>query len=150
MRSYPRNSPEAAMRILTLVLISDGHVCRSEFEALNQLDGIRHLGLDPQKLPGIVQTFCEDLLMEGFDGRSILSHVGDGLMASLLAEVDVLKLRRQVLDLAESVAHADKHRSDGETAMIQAIRDVWQMSQVNAGANKAEINFPAPALTGSA
>lgn len=129
MRSYPRNSPEAAARILALVLISDGHVCRSEFETLKQLDGVRHLGLDPQKLPGIVQTFCEDLLMEGFDGRSILSHVGDGLMASLMAEVDDLHLRAQVLRLATSVADADKHLSEGETAMIQAIRDIWQASK---------------------
>ncbi len=45
MRSYTLNSPEAAARILALVLISDGHVCRSEFEALKQLDGMRHLGL---------------------------------------------------------------------------------------------------------
>ena len=30
MRSYPRNSPEAAARIVALVLISDGHVCSSE------------------------------------------------------------------------------------------------------------------------
>jgi uncharacterized tellurite resistance protein B-like protein len=148
MRSYPRNSPKAAARILALVLVSDGNVCRSEFEALNQLDGMRHLGLDPQKLPGIVQTFCEDLLMEGFDGRSILSHVGDGLMASVLAEVDEPKLRKQVLYLAESVAHADKHLSEGETAMIQAIRGIWQTSPVKAGAVKAEINFPALAHAG--
>lgn len=129
MRSYPRNSPEAAARILALVLISDGHVCRSEFETLKQIDGVRHLGLDPQKLPVIVQTFCEDLLMEGFDGRSILSRVGDGLMASLLAEVDEPKLRVQVLRLAELVAHADKYLSEGEAAMIAAIRDIWQTSK---------------------
>ena len=148
MRSYPRNSPEAAARILALVLISDGHVCRSEFETLKELDGVRHLGLDPQKLPGIVQTFCEDLLMEGFDGRSLLSRVGDGLMASLMAEVDDLHLRAQVLRLATAVAHADKHLSEGETAMIQAIRDVWQMSPVNAGAAWAEIKLPVLAHAG--
>ena len=34
MRTYPRNSPEAAARIVALVLISDGHVCRSEIETL--------------------------------------------------------------------------------------------------------------------
>ena len=150
MRSYPRNSPEAAARILALVLISDGHVCRSEFETLKELDGVRHLGLDPQKLPGIVQTFCEDLLMEGFDGRSLLSRMGDGLMASLLSEVDEPKLRAQVLRLAELVANADKHLSEGEAAMIQAIRDIWQTSAGIAGAAQAEINRPALALAGSA
>lgn len=143
MRSYPINSPEAAARILALVLISDGHACRSEFETLNQVDGVRHLGLDPQKLPGIVQTFCEDLLMEGFDGRSILSRVGDGLMASLMAEVDDLHLRAQVLRLATLVAHADKHLSEGETAMIAAISGIWQMSPFNAGATGAEVKLPA-------
>ena len=149
MRSYPRNSPEAAARILALVLISDGHVCRSEFEALNRSDGVRHLGLDPQKLPGIVQTFCEDLLMDGFDGRSLLSRVEDGLMASLLAEVDAPQLRAQVLRLAESVAHADKHLSEGEAAMIQAISGIWQTSPVNTGPATAEINLPAHAHAGS-
>jgi uncharacterized tellurite resistance protein B-like protein len=150
MRSYPRNSPEAAARILALVLISDGHVCRSEFETLKQLDGVRHFGLDPQKMPGIVQTFCEDLLMEGFDGRSLLSRMGDGLMASLMAEVDDLHLRAQVLRLATAVANADKHLSEGETAMIQAIHDLWQTSPFNVAAAKAEINRPALALAGSA
>jgi hypothetical protein len=37
MRSYPRNSPEAAARIVALVLICDGHVCRSEVETLHRL-----------------------------------------------------------------------------------------------------------------
>ena len=149
MRSYPRNSPEAAARIVALVLISDGHVCRSEFEALKQLDVLRHFGLDPQKMPNIVQTFCEDLLMEGFDGRSILSHVGEALMASLLAEVDQPELRAQVLDLAHSVARADKHLSEGETDMIQAIRRTWQVSPVNAAEATRQVNLPALDHAGS-
>jgi hypothetical protein len=37
MRSYPHNSPEAAARIVALVLTSDGHVCSSEFDILEQL-----------------------------------------------------------------------------------------------------------------
>ena len=125
MRSYPRNSPEAASRIVALVLISDGHVCRSEFEALNQLHAVRDLGLESQNMPGIVQTLCEDLLMEGFDGRSILSHVGDGLMNSLMAEVDEPELQTKVMRIAMSVVHADKHLSEGETAMLDAINRHW-------------------------
>ncbi len=130
MRSYPRNSPEAAARIVSLVLISDGHVCRSEFEALNQLDGVRRLGLDPKQLPGIVQTFCEDLLMEGFDGRSLLSHLGDGLVASLLAEVDDRQLQDHILRVAASAAHADHYLSEGEGAMLDAISRIWQTCSV--------------------
>jgi tellurite resistance protein len=126
MRSYSRNSPEAAARIVTLILISDGHVSRSEYEALNRLDGTRDLGLAPQDMPRIVQALCEDLLMEGFDGRSILSHIDEGFMVSLMAEVDEPQLQSKVLRVAASVANADKHLSDGEAAMLDAISQHWQ------------------------
>lgn len=130
MRSYPRNSPEAAARIVALALISDGHASRSEFEALSQRDGTPCLGLAPDNMPCIVQALCEDLLMEGFDGRSLLTHVGDTLMASLMTEVDDSYLQAQVLRVASSVVHADTHLSDGETAMLDAIARQWQRRPV--------------------
>jgi hypothetical protein len=140
MRSYPRNSPAAAARVVALVLISDGQVSSSEFESLNQLDGVRDLGLEPNDMPGTVQTLCEDLLMEGFDGRSILSHVGGSLLVSLIAEVDEPQLRRQVLRLAASAAHSDKHLSEGEAAMLDAISRIWQTSPFTAGVVGAQIH----------
>lgn len=130
MRSYPYNSPEAAARIVALVLISDGHVSKSEFESLNQLDGTRDLGLEPHNMPGIVQTLCEDLLMAGFDGRSILSYLDDGTLAPLMAEVDEPQLQSKVLSVAACVVNADQHRSDGETAMLGAISRHWQTGPV--------------------
>ena len=75
----------------------------------------------PDNMPGIAQTLCEDLQMEGFDGRSLLTHVGDALLASLLAEVDDTRLQGRVLRVAGSVVHADAHLSDGEAEMIDAI-----------------------------
>ena len=125
MRSYSRNSPQAAARIVALVLISDGHVSSSEFEALKQLHAARDLGLEPQDLTGIVQTLCEDLLMDGFDGGSILSHVDDGSLASLLAEVVEPELQGKVLRVAAAVADADKHLSDGETSVLEAVSLHW-------------------------
>lgn len=125
MRSYPRNSPEAAARILALVLISDGHVCSSEFAALQQLDAARDLGLDPRDLPEIVRTLCEDLLMDGFDGGSILSHVDDGSLASLISEVDKPELQGEVLRIAAAAVNADKHLSEGEVAVLDAVSRHW-------------------------
>jgi tellurite resistance protein len=127
MRTYPRNSPEAAARVVALVLISDGNASKSEFEVLNGVGGVRELGLDPRDMPSIVQTLCEDMLMEGFDGRSILSRVGDELMASLMAEVDNPLLQTQVLRIARSVIHADGHLSDAESAMVDAISRHWRV-----------------------
>ena len=137
MRSYSRNSPEAAARIVALILISDGHVSRSEYEALNRRDGARDLGLDPQDMPVIVQTLCEDLLMEGFNGRSLLSHIGDGFMVSLMAEVDEPQLQSKVLRVAAFVVNADQHLSDGEAAMLDAINRHWKKRPVVAVGNAA-------------
>jgi tellurite resistance protein len=128
MRTYPINSPEAAARIVALVLISDGNASRSEFEVLSGLEGVRKLGLEPNHMHCIVQSLCEDLLMEGFDGRSILSRFGDGLMASLMAEVDDPWLQAQVLQNARSVIYADGHLSDAESAMVNAIIRHWRVS----------------------
>ena len=130
MRSYPRNSPEAAARIVALVLIADGHVCRSEIDALNQLNAPRELGQAPQYLPGIVQTLCEDLLMDGFASGSILSHVDDGSLASLLAEVDKQQLQGKVLRVAAAASTADRHLSGGEGSVLDAICRHWGIRQV--------------------
>lgn len=149
MRSYHPNSPEAAARIVALVLISDGHVSKSEIETLNQLDGVRDLGLEPQSMPGIVQTLCEDLLMVGFDGRSILSHLDESILASMMAEVDEPRLQGHVLRVAASVVDADQHQSEGETAMLDAIFRHWGTgsTRLPGKVDAAGTRFSLPALT---
>ena len=140
MRSYPRNSPEAAARIVALVLIADGHVCRSEFDALNLFDAPRELGLEPDGLPRIVQTLCEDLLMGDPGSGSMLGSVDDNDLALLMAEVDEPVLQRKVLRLAVAATRADKHLADGEARVVDAARRHWglveqaQAAGVGAGA----------------
>jgi hypothetical protein len=129
MRSYPTNSPEAAARIVALVLIADGHVCRSEFDALTRLDAARALGLDPEGLPRIVQTLCEDLLMGDPGSGSMLGSLDDSVLASLMAEVDEPALQRQVLRLALAAAHGDRHLADGEALVLQAARRHWGIAE---------------------
>jgi len=134
MRSYPRNSPEAAARIVALVLIADGHVCRSEIDALSQLDAPRELGLDPDGLRRIVQTLCEDLLMGDAGSGSMMASVDDSALASLMAEVDEPALQRKVLRLAVAAARADEHLADGETLVLEAARRHWGLgSEAEAG-----------------
>ncbi len=125
MRSYPRNSPEAAARIVALVLIADGHVCRSELDALNQLDGPRELGLEPDGMPRILQSLCEDLLLDAYAGGPMMANVDDGTLASLMAEVDEPALQHIVLRLAVAAARADRHLADGEALVLAAARRVW-------------------------
>ena len=125
MRSYPSNSPEAAARIVALVLIADGHVCRSEFDVFEQLDGPRQLGLEPGSLARVVQTLCEDLLMGDSGGGSLMGGVDDSSLASLMAELDDPALQRQVLRLAVAAARADGHLAEGEALVLAAARQHW-------------------------
>jgi hypothetical protein len=134
MRSYPRNSPEAAARIVALVLIADGHVCRSEFDVLNQLDGPRELGLEPDGLPRIVQSLCEDLLIGAYAGGSMLAGLDDSALMSLLAEVDEPALQHTVLRLAVAAARADRHLADGEALVLAAARRHWGPAEEAAAA----------------
>jgi hypothetical protein len=125
MRTYPRNSPEAAARIVALVLIADGHVCRSEFDALNQVDATHQLGLDPDGLPRILQTLCEDLLMGDPGSGSMLGSLDDSVLDSLMAEVDEPVLQRKALRLAVAAAQGDRHLADGEMRVLEAARRRW-------------------------
>lgn len=127
LRSYPRNSPEAAARIVALVLISDGHVCSSEFDILRQLGAERQLGLEPQLLPHIVHTLCEELLAGGYETGPLISNVDDSTMASLMAEISDPALQRKVLRLSLAAARADGHLADGEALVVEAARHHWKL-----------------------
>ncbi len=128
MRSYPLNSPEAAARIVALVLISDGHVCSSEFDVLKQLGAERELGLEPHLLPHIVHTLCEELMMGGYESGSLLAKLDDTSLAALMAEVSDSTLQRTVLRLALAAARADGHLADGEAVVLAAARHHWRLT----------------------
>ncbi len=126
MRSYPHNSPEAAARIVALVLISDGRVCSSEFGMLKQLGAERELGLESELLPRIIQTLCEDLLLGGSATGSLLDNVDDVTLASLMAEVSDPVLRKTVLRLSLAATWADGHLADGEAMVVEAAQHHWR------------------------
>ena len=141
MRSYPRNSPEAAARIVALVLISDGHACRSEIEALEQRQVEPELGLAPGSFAQMVRTLCEDLLMGAYGGGSMMGGVDDATLESLLAEVDDPGLQAKVLKLASASAAADNHLADAEALVMATARRRWQISD-EAGATRSPAALP--------
>jgi hypothetical protein len=125
MRSYPRNSPEAAARVVALVLIADGHVGRSEELALEHLDIRRELGLTLPEFARIVQTLCEDRSVAHPPSTPMTGHIDRATLGTLLAEVDDPALRRKIIRLCLAVAAADNYLADGEIATLAAILTAW-------------------------
>lgn len=126
MRSYPRNSPEAAGRIVALVLLADGHVCRSEIDVLRQLGAGPALGLAPDDLQRLLQELSEDLMQHGLcAAASLLSSLDDATLRALLREVDAPALQGEVLRLVHAAAAADSHLAEAEQRIIDAARRCW-------------------------
>lgn len=125
MRSYPKNSPEAAARIVALLLIADGHVCRSELDSLADVDAERRLGLPPGGLAPVLQTLCEDLMTASMGAAPGAQAVDSATLDALLDEIDDRRLQALVLELAESAITADAHLADEEMTVLHAAERRW-------------------------
>jgi hypothetical protein len=125
MRSYPRNSPQAAARIVALSLLADGNLCRAELEALQHHDAHAQLGLSPAEMHTVVHDLCQDLLAASDMSWGGSSQVDAGTLAGLMAEVQDPQLQRTVLKLCIAVVQTDDHVAEGESAVLAAALAQW-------------------------
>lgn len=125
MRTLPRNSPEAAGRVLALVIMADGHVCRSEFDGLQALRAEPRLGLAPGALPQLLQQLCEDLLAAAPAAAGLVQALDEDTVHALLDEVDDPALQRQVFELAMAATRADGHAAEGELSLLGSMIVRW-------------------------
>ena len=125
MRTYPNNSPHAAARIVALAMLADGHLCRTELDALACVDVHTQLGLPPAELHAIVHALCEDLLSSSHGTWEAACRVDSGSLAALLSEIDDPALRVKVLRLCLTVFAADEHLAEGESIVLIAAIKCW-------------------------
>ena len=126
MRAYSPNSPQAAARVLAMVLLADGHYSSVELNTLLECKAPERLGLSPAELKEVIAGFAQDLL--------IASHgvwTGSGRMDShsrkaLLSEVTNPDLQAHVHTIAEAIVMADGHLAEGEWAMLDTMWRTWQ------------------------
>jgi len=125
MRTYPRNSPQAAARIVALALTSDGHVCSSEERVLQKLNIAGELGLAPAQFEQIVQTLCEDHSVAQLSFAPPVGRLDPAMLTTLIDEIDDPTLRRKVIRLCVAVTVADDYLADGEIALLAAMLNAW-------------------------
>ncbi len=124
-RRYPRNSPHAAGRIVALALISNGVVKPSEWAELESMQTHEQLGLTREEWHDVVGDLYVDL---AGTGTPLADCLGDARMIErLLDDVDDVTLQRRVLRLCTAVIHADRQVDEGESAVLRAAIDHWDL-----------------------
>jgi hypothetical protein len=129
MRPFPLNSPQAAARLVGLILIADGMASAKEFGILRQLDAGQRLGLANGELELLLQQLCEDLQQQAEGCWSGQALITTEELDGYLVEVTDAGLRETVLALSLAVAEADAHLSDGECMLLAHTMWRWKLHQ---------------------
>jgi hypothetical protein len=140
MRNYPRNSPQAAARIVALTLLADGHIAKAEVDTLDRVDTGKVLGLSRRELEAVLQTFCEDLLSAAHLTWADTCRVDPTTLGQLMAEIDDPALQQRLLDLCLALADADAHLAEGEGIVLEAACQHWRLQP---GRPEQALNTPA-------
>jgi hypothetical protein len=123
LRAYPRDSAEAAARIVALALIANGRVDAAEVAVLDALQAAERFGLTRSRWHGVIHDLCTDLLgpaRHGDEGR-----IPGDVLNRMLDEVDDPDTRRLVLRLCAAVVQADRQIDDAESIVLQAAIERW-------------------------
>ena len=130
MRTYPNNSPQAAARIVALAMLADGHLCKTELDALDHVDIQKQLGLSAGELHAIIHALCEDLLVSSQGAWEAACRIDPDTLVAMLAEVDEPALRAKVMRLCLTVFAADEHLAEGESVILTALVAHWGLHRV--------------------
>lgn len=126
MRSYSTDSPQAAARLLAMALVADGNYSLTEIRALDRIQASQRLGLPPQAIKDVLDTFCEDLLAAAGGQWTGSAGMDEVTRQQLLEEVQDPALRAQVMALCQAIVQADGHEADGEAALLDALICAWR------------------------
>lgn len=127
MRAYPKNSPQAAARIVALTVIADGDIRIQELQLLDSMRVHSALGLDREELLALIDIFCEDLLASNQLAWADACPVDAFTLGKIMGEVDEPDLRRRILGICAQLAACDGNVAEGETAVLKAAAEHWGM-----------------------
>lgn len=122
-RRYPRNSPQAAARIVAAALLANGDIKLPEWQRLVDANAFERLGLRGLQWHAVVDDLCHDLLTSAGPDRHGL--IDAPTLARWLDEVDDLGLQVLVIDLCAQVIEADGEVHPGESLVLQAALEHW-------------------------
>lgn len=139
MRKYDQNSPQAAARILALTMLADRDVSAAEFAVLDSCDVHHKLGLSRTALHAVIDDFCEDLLLSKQLAWADACPVDSYTLTSVMGEIDDPNLRYELLQLCVKLAQADTRLAQGESIVLRAAAEHWQLQQLVPGSAQTRV-----------
>ena len=143
MRTYKRNSPHAAARIVAISLLADGHLGCEEIIALERLQLSQRLGMSADEFEKVIRELCEDLMMTPHLNWGDTCRPNSEIMRHVISELADARLRSEVMSLCQTAVHADNHVSAGESAFLLALSHAWQLPAGIAPAHSRQVAVPA-------
>ena len=125
MRTYSKNSPQAAARILALAVLADGQLQPSEISILQRARAATRLGLQEDEFDAILKGLCKDLLTTSRIDASAHCNVSPTIMRQIFAEVENPWLRAEVARLVVDIIRADRRLHRGESVLLQSMLRYW-------------------------
>ncbi len=127
MRSYPRNSPQAAARVVALTVLADGHLGHQEIDALQRIDVAGRLDLSQAEFMGVLQAVCDDLMASSHRHWSGIQHLPRTELKQMLDEIDDVGLRLIVMEICAALCECDQNLADAEYEMLCTQADHWDL-----------------------
>lgn len=125
MRNYPKNSPEAAARMVVLALMADGIVDGSEVRLLERQDVVARLGLEHERFDKVFYEFCEDLLCNATRLGSGQLELDVDNIHKLLDEISEPMLQKKLLRIMQDIVNADRRLTGAEAALVAQALKHW-------------------------
>lgn len=149
MRSYPRNSPEAAARILAVTMICDGHLDKREIDAMRDSRARHELDIDEARWHEVMRDLCEDLLVAADMHWDRACKIDQATLDDLLAEIDDPALARRVLAACQRAASADRTHTDAELLILHRAERAWGLDGKGKNAGRLTPGTTGPRGTGA-
>jgi hypothetical protein len=122
-RRYPRNSPQAAGRILAIALLANGDIKDVEWQRLADIKAFERLDLHGLQWHVVLDELCEDLMSGIRPGRDCL--IDGPTLAAWLDEIDDARLQALVIQLCAQVIEADGEVQPGESLVLRSALERW-------------------------
>lgn len=129
LRPYPRNSPQAAARLVALAMLADGRLQQEEFIALERHDAWRRLDIAREEWNAVLLDLWEDLVSCTVGQAAPSCEVEAWVLDQLLADIDDPALRRTVLSLCVSVVESDEQVQDAEALLLTRTVEQWGLQR---------------------